>query len=783
MSNKLAFYRKYRPSCFKELIGQEFIVKTLQNSIVKDKKNHAYIFSGPRGVGKTSIAKIFSKALNCLDSNNGDCCNKCKNCLLINSSQTTDVIELDAASNNGVNEVRNIIDTIGYVPNSLKTKVYIIDEAHMLSNAAWNAFLKSIEEPPEYLVFIFATTEPHKFPATIISRCQRYNFLKLNNLELKNQLEFITKKEEIKIDNESLNRLILLADGSLRDACSILDQLDSYTNSNITVNDINKVFGLVDISEKLNLIKDIYDVNVENQMKKIEHYENNGANFYQLAMDIIQILFEKLVFNRTQNMNLLKIIPEININFVNFSSDELVKSLEIWQKNLLNIKNTINQKFFFQIACLEMTKLFEINKQNVKLDSLNKANQDIKDITLIQEEAKKQQTNKFVTLNEVMSKVVVENTQPTINKVEPKQEDIKKEVKKEVVVKPKIEQPTKTEPEIIEEEFDEIQENSIPMEDYIDLEALNEFIDEEKIDKSGKDIILDIINKSIFSKQVDEKDLENQKWNQDANKKTTSKKPTKQESSDIELKLSKETKITESKKGTKTEAKATKEKASDEISLFDIEETNVDNSSNFIVDNIQNIENQEPQTENKENDKVTQEIIEIEETNDALVEDDKPKQEPVKEKPKIDTQKVMASIFAHQDKKEQEKVTNLINDIKSKVATNLINANLKDIQNVLAVSKNGIIFLCNDAINANTINNFAQSEDFLNFLKESLNKVYFVLAIQKKDINEFRENNKTPLKKTMIDDVDIEFLKNKIKNKKLAKDIAEEMLKDIIVEE
>ena len=238
MNSRIAFYRKYRPKNFSEIIGQKFVIKTLTNSIIKNKKSHAYIFSGPKGVGKTSIAKIFSKAVNCLESDNGDCCNKCDNCILIDKGQAVDVVELDAASNNGVGEVRNIIDTVGYLPNSLKYKVYIIDEAHMLSNAAWNAFLKLVEDPPEYLIFIFATTEPYKFPPTIISRCQRYNFLKLNNLELKEYLLKISEKENIKIDDSSLNKISELSDGSLRDGCSLLDQLDSYTNSNIKEKDI-----------------------------------------------------------------------------------------------------------------------------------------------------------------------------------------------------------------------------------------------------------------------------------------------------------------------------------------------------------------------------------------------------------------------------------------------------------------------------------------------------------------------------------------------------------------
>lgn len=247
-------YRKYRPHKFKNVIGQDLIKQALMNACLNNKITHAYIFSGPRGIGKTSIARIFASSINCLNPNKGDCCGKCSVCESILKEQSVDLIELDAASNNGVDQIRIITDNINYLPTFFKYKVYIIDEAHMLSTSAWNALLKTVEEPPQHVIFIFATTEYQKIPLTIISRCQRYDFKRLNNSELQELIDSILTKEDIKIDNNAIDKLIQLADGSGRDCLSILDQLTTV-KKNIDLDLINKTFGLVDNFKVISLIE------------------------------------------------------------------------------------------------------------------------------------------------------------------------------------------------------------------------------------------------------------------------------------------------------------------------------------------------------------------------------------------------------------------------------------------------------------------------------------------------------------------------------------------------
>lgn len=373
--SEIALYRKYRPNCFKQIIAQDYITTTLKNEIVSDNLYHAYIFSGTRGSGKTSMGRIFARAINCLNNVEGDCCNKCANCLETLEANSLDIYEIDAASNSGVDEVRKLIETVNYLPTKLNKKIYIIDEAHMLSNSAWNALLKTIEEPPSHVIFIFATTEVNKIPMTIISRCQRFDFAQLNLDSLVELITFVTNKEDILISNDACIKIAQLSEGSARDCLSILQQVANYSNNNITIEHINEIFGLMALDFKIDLLNSFGEPSKINEV--VVSLENNVSNYLMLAKDLIDILMDKLIYIKTNNVNLLRVLSISDTYRINLSEDLMYELIEMLNDVYEKIKQFNNGKFYFKNTILNLIyKNLNTSKSTVNPDVVvsNKVN-------------------------------------------------------------------------------------------------------------------------------------------------------------------------------------------------------------------------------------------------------------------------------------------------------------------------------------------------------------------------------------------------------------------------
>lgn len=355
-----ALYRAYRPQKFKDIVGQDVIVKTLQQSIKNNKISHAYLFSGPRGTGKTSVARILAKAINCDHSQDGEPCQECMHCLDITKGNHPDVIEIDAASNNGVDEIRDIRDKVKFLPGLLKYKVYIIDEVHMLSQGAFNALLKTLEEPPKHVVFILATTEPHKIPPTILSRCQRFDFKSLSVLGIVSKLKEVIKEEDIKIIDEAIITIAESAEGGMRDALSILDQAISFTDEVINVDDVNAVTGSVSIDKIIMLAESFEQGDITKGLKTVNELLDLGKEATKLVNNLLQFYrdcllyknadikhFNKYIFEKESFKNLVKNISEDKIfYYVNVLSDVSYK-----------IRFSNNPRIYLEVALIKMINL------------------------------------------------------------------------------------------------------------------------------------------------------------------------------------------------------------------------------------------------------------------------------------------------------------------------------------------------------------------------------------------------------------------------------------------
>ncbi len=296
-----ALYRTYRPTTFGEIVGQDHIIQTLSNALTTEKIAHAYLFCGPRGTGKTSVAKLLAKSVNCTTPNEL-ICNHCQNCEAALNNTHPDVVEIDAASNNGVDEIRDLIEKVKYSPLLGKYKIYIIDEVHMLSTGAFNALLKTLEEPPAHVIFILATTEPHKVLPTIISRCQRYDFVKVTTAAMEGMMERVLAQEKIDYEPEALTLISSLADGGMRDALSILDQGISYSEGKLSAAEIRTVYGITTYEDKLQFLTLAFQREISELLRLIRYFDEKGIDIRRLTMDLIKILKDITIYLQTNSL-------------------------------------------------------------------------------------------------------------------------------------------------------------------------------------------------------------------------------------------------------------------------------------------------------------------------------------------------------------------------------------------------------------------------------------------------------------------------------------------------
>ncbi|MCH7950471.1 MAG: DNA polymerase III subunit gamma/tau [Candidatus Dadabacteria bacterium] len=346
----LVLARKWRPKTFDDLIGQDYITQTLKNAISTGKIAHAFIFSGPRGVGKTSTARILAKAVNCINGPTPEPCSNCSFCNEIAEGRSLDVIEIDAASHTGVNDIREIIENIKYLPTSGKNKIYIIDEAHMLSQSAFNALLKTLEEPPPHVLFILATTEVHKIPVTIISRCQRYDFKKVAVDKIKGQLASITSKEKIKIQDETLYILSQEADGSLRDALSLMDQLIATFGTDINHEDALNILGILDRTLIKSTIEGILKKNPKFSIDVLNQAVEKGISPKRFAEDLLRTLRYALLIKTCGKDSITDLSDEDKTAFETLIKDESVETLEALFNLMLEGAENIQRSFYPQMA-------------------------------------------------------------------------------------------------------------------------------------------------------------------------------------------------------------------------------------------------------------------------------------------------------------------------------------------------------------------------------------------------------------------------------------------------
>lgn len=365
--NHVALYRKYRPKRFEDVIGQEHITRTLQNQIEHDQIGHAYLFTGTRGTGKTSVAKIFAKAVNCLHPIHGSACGECENCKRLEQENDINIIEIDAASNNKVDDIRQIREKVRFMPVGAKYKVYIVDEVHMLSDSAFNALLKTLEEPPPYVIFILATTEVHKLPQTILSRCVRFDFRLVSVEELSRHLAKVFDKENIKYDEESLKIIASAGEGSVRDTLSIADSIAAFSQGDVTKEKTLQVLGTTDHDLILDFFEKFHEKEVGAVLSMIDKIEKEGKNLAVFAKDLSKHARNLLVCKSCDNAKEILNLPDdvferYSKQAEEFEEKDLIRYMQVFSSAESELRYTLSVRLLLETTCLTAILGMEVKK-------------------------------------------------------------------------------------------------------------------------------------------------------------------------------------------------------------------------------------------------------------------------------------------------------------------------------------------------------------------------------------------------------------------------------------
>ena len=422
-----ALYRAYRPQTFKDVVGQEHIIRTLKNQIQNGNVGHAYLFCGTRGTGKTSTAKIFARAVNCIDSINEEPCNECEVCKDILNDNIMDVIEIDAASNNSVDDVREIRENVKYTPAKCKYKVYIIDEVHMLSQGAFNALLKTLEEPPSYVIFILATTEPHKIPATILSRCQRFDFKRVTVQDMSSRMKEICEDVNIEVDERALNLIARNSQGALRDALSILDQCMSFSDDKIEYKDVVDLLGTVNIEQLFEMAEYVIKEDTKKCLEILNEFVIWGKDIKNLIDDLIDHFRNLMICKVSTELDEIISLPEETIEQLKAQSslietNDIIRILNILSETQDNIKSSSNPRVLAEVSIMKLSQpMFDESKEALikRLANLE---------AIIKSGNIKVTTDNSASTVESQDTTVVENKQPEVEEVyyeEVKSEDVK----------------------------------------------------------------------------------------------------------------------------------------------------------------------------------------------------------------------------------------------------------------------------------------------------------------------------------------------------------------------